>query len=159
MAASMHILAEMLLLLHNALHHKLMQRFTLPCFAAHNRGLCQHIPLFIYQMASSNCVAALEFCTFNLYLLSRARLVHGLSCKHLHICCLSLPLQDEAMEDAPASQPPAKTIAAPAPTAEAPIDTAMPDATEETEAAGAAEPAAAPSAHVTADDTQEVRIG
>jgi hypothetical protein len=149
----------MLLLLHDALHLKLMQRFMLPCSAAQNRGICQQIPLLIHQVVTSNCVTALELCTFKMYLLSRARLVQGLSCKHLHICCLSLPLQNEAMEDAPASQPPAKTIAAPAPTAEAPTDTAMPDASEETEAAGAAEPAAAPSAHVTADDTQEVRIG
>jgi hypothetical protein len=56
------------------------------------------------------------------------------------------------MEDAPASQPPAKAVEAPAATEAAPTDTNMPDAAEE------AEVAAAPKSHqVTADDIQEVR--
>ncbi|KAF6254522.1 hypothetical protein COO60DRAFT_311398 [Scenedesmus sp. NREL 46B-D3] len=64
--------------------------------------------------------------------------------------------QDEAMEDAPASQPPSKTVDAPAATTEAFKDTTLPEATDKAEAADAAAPAAAPKAHqVTADDTQE----
>ncbi|WIA37358.1 hypothetical protein OEZ86_014287 [Tetradesmus obliquus] len=58
--------------------------------------------------------------------------------------------QDEAMEDAPASQPPAKVIEAPAAVTEPTTDIPMPDAAEEAETAAAAK------AHqVTADDLQE----
>uniref|UniRef100_A0A383VNM5 HMG box domain-containing protein n=1 Tax=Tetradesmus obliquus TaxID=3088 RepID=A0A383VNM5_TETOB len=58
--------------------------------------------------------------------------------------------QDEAMEDAPASQPPAKVIEAPAAVTDPPADIPMLEAAEE------AETAAAPKAHqVTADDLQE----
>jgi hypothetical protein len=66
-------------------------------------------------------------------------------------------LQDEAMEDAPASQPPAKIIEAPAPSSTAaPTDTTMPDASEDAAAAEDATPAAPKAHQVTADDIVEV---